>query len=159
MSKLNRGITLIEIIVIVFILGLISSIVFFNLSAFRDSYALKSNSADIVSLINKARSNTLSSLSSKNYGIHFDTDKVSLFDGITFNPVNPTNETLELSSALDISSVVIEGGSNDIIFQRLTGAVTNGTSGTVGTITVTLKSNPLKSKIITISKTGNISLN
>ena len=75
-NKTNNGITIIEILIAIAVISIISSIVVLNLSKFRNEQALKNTTIDIVSLLNKAKQNTLSSINSNSYGVHFETDKI-----------------------------------------------------------------------------------
>ncbi|MCX6753771.1 MAG: prepilin-type N-terminal cleavage/methylation domain-containing protein [Candidatus Nomurabacteria bacterium] len=151
----NKGFTLIEILMVIAILGIISSIVLLNLSQFRNEQLLKNTTLDVVSLLSKARQNTLSSVNSTNYGIHFDNDKAVLFTGSVYSSNNTTNEPVVFSSKviIPIPSGLNIGGGSDVIFERLTGETVGGT------IKIQLTSDSTKQKIITVGKIGNASSN
>ncbi|MFA6393179.1 MAG: prepilin-type N-terminal cleavage/methylation domain-containing protein [Candidatus Paceibacterota bacterium] len=156
----NKGLTIIEIILAIAIISVISYIVLFNLSSFRNEQALKNTTIDIVSILNKARENTLSSLNSTNYSVHFETDRAVLFTGAIYSPSLSTNEVTLFSPSVNIPAtggINISGGGNDITFARLTGEVINGTIDS--SIVVELVSDATKQKTITINKTGVISSN
>lgn len=158
--KNNKGITLIEIVIIIAIISIISSIVLFNLSLFRNEQALKNTTVDIVSILNKARENTLSSLNSTNYSVHFETDRAVLFTGSIYSDSLSTNEVTIFSPSVTIPATLginISGGGNNITFERLTGEVINGTIDS--SIVIELASDGTKQKTITINKTGVISSN
>lgn len=158
--KNNKGITLIEIIIIIAIISIISSIVLFNLSLFRNEQALKNTTIDIVSILNTARENTLSSLNSTNYSVHFETDRVVLFTGSIYSASLSTNEVTIFSPSVIIPltlGINISGGGNNITFERLTGEVINGTIDS--SIVIQLASDATQQKTITINKTGVISSN
>lgn len=155
----NKGFTLIELLIVLVVVVIISSIVVVSLSKFRNEQALKNTTIDIVSLLNKARQNTLSSINSTNYSVHFETNKVVLFTGSIYSSLEPTNEEVIFSSNVNIpaSGINIGGGGADISFERLTGEVVNGTNSS--TIVVSLVGDSTKQKTITISKIGVISSN
>jgi len=156
----NKGISLIEILIVISIIGILSAVIFPNLSQFRDAQALKNTTLDVVSLLNKARQNTLSSLNSTNYSVHFESDRAILFVGSAYSSSNSTNEPVVYSLAVTTPSsggINISGGGSDINFERLTGGVINGTISS--TIVIQLVSDPTRQKIITINKTGIISSN
>ena len=104
---------------------------------------LKSATSDIISSLNRARSQTLASLNSSSYGVHFQSDK-----GIIFNIDDLNNETIDI-----ITPAIISNGTLTlpvtVYFNRL-----SGTPSVTGTVTV---SNTSYSKIITISATGSFS--
>lgn len=156
----NKGMTLIEVLIVIIIISIISSIVIINLSSFRDEQVLKNTASDVVSVLNKARQNTLSSLNSTNYNVHFESTRVVLFAGSTYSSSDITNEPINFSPKVAIPNaggINISGGGSDIKFERLTGGVINGTIDS--TIVLQLVSDPSKQKIITISKVGVISSN
>ncbi len=155
--KLNKksGFTLIEVFAEIAIIGIISSIVMFNLNSFKNEQSLKNTEIDIVTLLNKARQNTLSSINSNNYSVHFETDKAVLFTGSIYNAVDVTNEKIIFDSSvtIPISGGINLGGGSSVIYERLTGEATDGN------IVIKLKSDSSKQKTITISKTGVVSSN
>lgn len=151
----NKGITIIEILIVIAIIGIISSVVLLSLSSFRNEQALKNTTIDIVSILNKARQKTLSSVNSNNYSVHFESDRAVLFTGETYSAVDSTNEVIPFSQAVSIpiSGGLNIGGSSNVTFERLTGDTIGGT------IIVRLISDVTQQKIITINKTGVISSN
>lgn len=151
----NKGFTLIEILIVIAILGIISSIVLLNLSQFRNEQLLKNTTLDVVSLLSKARQDTLSSVNSTNYGVHFDSNQAVLFTGSVYSSNNVTNEPVVFSSKVNISipSGLNIGGGSDVIFERLTGETIGGT------IKLQLTSDATRQKIITVGKTGSVSSN
>jgi hypothetical protein len=120
----------------------------------RENQALKNAVSDILSSLNKAQSQTLASVNSSSYGVHFQADKVIIFKGTVFSTGDANNETIGLTSPASISNVTLGGVSStsgDMYFNRLSGA-----PSTTGTITVSTTS---YSKIITVSATGVASSN
>ncbi len=146
----KAGMTFIEIIITVAIISVISAIVFINLSSFRNQQVLNSTANDIISLLNKARQDTLSSINSTNYSVHFDSDKMILFTGSNYSSTDSTNEQIPFDGAVSIpvSGGLNLGGGNNVTFERLTGETTGGT------ITLQLNSNTSRTKLIIINKTG-----
>lgn len=148
--------TIIEVLVVVAVLGIIFSIVIPQFSKMRENQVLKSGVVDVLSSINKARSQTLASLSSSEYGVHFQTDKVIIFKGTAFSDSDMSNETINLTAPANISNVTINGASGvsgNIYFNRL-----SGTSSNTGINTITISTTSY-SKIITIWATGATSVN
>lgn len=147
----KKGISVIELLVLIAVLGIIFSIVIPQFSKMRENQVLKSGVQDILSSIDKARSQTLSSLSSSEYGVHFQSDKVIIFKGKIFSAVAGDNEIINIISPATISTITLTGGGADIYFNRL-----SGVPSTSGTVTISTTS---YSKIITISATGVASIN
>ncbi len=150
-NKKSRGITAVELLVVVAVLGIIFSIVLPQFSKIRENQVLKSAVGDIISSLNKARSQTLASVNSSSYGVHFQSDKVIIFKGASFSSSASDNETISIISPATISSITISGGGANLYFNRLTGA-----PNATGSIAV---SSPNFIKTITISATGVASVN
>ncbi|MDE2399437.1 MAG: prepilin-type N-terminal cleavage/methylation domain-containing protein [Patescibacteria group bacterium] len=150
----KQGLSIIEIIVAVAILGIIFLVVIPQFSKIRDNQVIKSAVQDTLSAIDKARTETLSSLNSSEYGVHFQSDQVIIFKGKVFSAGDANNEIFGITAPASITNVTFggtSGVSGDIYFNRLSGA-----PSTTGTITI---SNNSFSKIITISATGVASVN
>lgn len=151
----QNGFTIIELFIVIVIMIIISTIVFSSLSSFSDDQAIRNTASDITSILNKARQDTLSSLNSTNYGVHFDSDKAVYFIGSVYSSSSSSNKTTLFNQDVIIPSTggLDIGGGSEVVFDRLTGDTIGGT------IKIQLLSDGSKQKIITISKTGAISSN
>lgn len=143
-----------EIIIVIAIIGILIAIVFSGLSETKNQQVLKSTVEDVVSMINKARSQTLASLNLNTYGVHFDSDKITLFSGTTYSANNSSNEVVNISVPASISNVSLTGGATDFYFNRLTGVPSKN-----GNITISISANNNLTKTITLSPTGGVSVN
>jgi len=151
MINFKKGFTVIELLIVIAVLGIILSIVLPQFSKIKENQVLKNGVADVLSSINKARSQTLSSLNSSEYGVHFQSDRVIIFKGTSFDSGAGDNETINIISPATISTITILGGGEDIYFNRL-----SGTPSTTGSVVV---SSANFSKTIVISATGTASVN
>lgn len=147
----NRGLTLIELIVVVAIVMILAAVVTTSFSQFRNNKVLDTGVENALSLLAKARGNTLASKNALQYGVHFESAQMILFQGTTYSAGDSNNEVAALDSALEISS-----GTLNVVFQRLTGKTDQG--GAV-TVTIRVKSDTTKTKNITINTTGIASAN
>ena len=145
----TKGFSLLEIIIALAILGVIATLVINPFTSFRDHQVLNGAVEEILASLQQARVKTLSSEGGNQYGIHFASNQVVLFAGTTYDPVNPSNQDIGLSSSVTISGISLAGGSSDIVFQKLTG-VTNQS----GTVTIELNSDPTLVKTVTINSNG-----
>jgi len=148
-----KGFSVIEIIVVIAISVILVTIVVSAFSGFRDSQALNSTVEEVVSSINKARSESLSSKNFLQHGIHFETSKVVVFQGAIYSPSDANNIETKLSPFIEISSTSLNGGGTNMVFQKFTGKTAQN-----GTITLRVKKNTAKIKIITVESTGVISI-
>lgn len=145
----KKGITIIELLVVLAVLGIIFSIVIPQFSKMRENQVLKSGVQDILSSLDKARSQTLASLDSSEYGVHFEADKIIIFKGKDFIDETIGNEIINIITPATISSVALGCTPTipcDIFFNRL-----SGSPSVNGTITISTTD---YSKKITIWATG-----
>ncbi|PIT89468.1 MAG: hypothetical protein COU27_00175 [Candidatus Levybacteria bacterium CG10_big_fil_rev_8_21_14_0_10_36_7] len=150
---MKKGYTLIELLITMAILLIIFAIVSITFPAFRNTYILNKATDETFALIQDARSKTLSSEGFTQYGVHFATASTTLFSGTVFIEGNPSNSIFNLPDLSEITSVSLEGGGNDLVFERLTGATSQN-----GSITISSKADLSKNKIINIGSTGIINV-
>ncbi|KKT42049.1 hypothetical protein A2W54_03380 [Candidatus Giovannonibacteria bacterium RIFCSPHIGHO2_02_43_13] len=146
-----RGITLLEMLVAMGILIIAATMIESVFSNFSDSGKLIEAHSGLIGVLRDARSRTLASESSSNYGVHFQSDRAILFRGNTYNAADPANEAYVLSGRSEIGAIALSGGASDLIFTRL-----HGTTTASGTITIRSTNNPSKTRIITILPSGGV---
>jgi prepilin-type N-terminal cleavage/methylation domain-containing protein len=142
-----KGFTLIEIIIVVVILAVLTAMALTSFSSFRQNQTLNSDTNKIVSVINEARSKTLSSQDFSQYGVHMESSRVILFKGAVYPSGGISTTTL--SAILEISGISLNGGGSDIVFQKITGKTDQ-----YGTLIIRVKADASKTKTINISSTG-----
>jgi Tfp pilus assembly protein FimT len=150
----QKGITAFELIIVFAILGIILTITIPQFAKTREQQVVKAAVQDVLSSIDRARSDSLSSLDSSEYGVHFESDQIIIFKGMVFSAGAGDNIIVSITSPATISNVTFGGvsaSSGNVYFNRLSGA-----PSTTGTITI---SSPNYSKIITILPTGVASVN
>lgn len=151
---LARGFTAVEFLIVLSILAFLTTIIFASMSSFRSVKALQIVSEDILSLMDEARSNTLSAKDSYAYGVHFEPSAIVLFRGTVYSSSDPNNKTVDIDGAVEISNISLAGGGANILFQRLTGKTSQN-----GTVIIRLKSDTSKTKTILIETSGVASSN
>jgi prepilin-type N-terminal cleavage/methylation domain-containing protein len=150
----KQGVTLLEIMIVLAIVVILIAVVVPQFSRMRENQVIKNAVADVVSTLSRARSSTLASIDSSEYGVHFQSDQVIIFKGTAYSPGDTDNEIINITSPASISNVTLGGvsaTSGDVYFSRLSGAPSD-----TGTVTI---SSTNFSKIITISATGTASSN
>jgi prepilin-type N-terminal cleavage/methylation domain-containing protein len=153
----KKGFTMIELLMVIAIIGIISLLSVPKLSDFKKEQSLKNTTGDIMALLNKAKSDSLSSLNSNNYSIHFESDRMIYFVGDTYSSSDSSNEVIYFEPQVSIPStggINLNGGGDNVIFSKLAGNVIG-----YGTIVIQITSDPTRQKIVTIEKTGAISSN
>ena len=151
-SFCRRGLSAVELLVVFAILGIILVVAIPRFSGLRETQVVKGAIGDILSSLSKARTQTLASIDSSSYGVHFEEDEVIIFKGTNFVPNDSNNEEVAILSPATISNVTLNGASGtsgELYFSRLSGAPSKN-----GTVTI---SSSNFSRIITITATGSAS--
>lgn len=173
-NKLSgQGFTLIEVLVVIAIISIIAAISISDLHSVSEGINLKDANGLVETQIKLARTNSLSALSDTNYGIRFESDKITLFNAGTSTDVT----AYDLPSGVQIYNISLAGGGADplcnngsldagetgvdcggicipcssIVFNRLTGTSNSGTFG------IRLSGNPSKAEQININNQGQVS--
>lgn len=151
----NKGITLIEALLSIAILAIIFFVSLAQLSSFKEMQGLRNTSDDVISLLNEARSNTISGEVGDYFSVFFEPHRAVLYKGSSLDPDDSyTTEVLfDSSVTLEPINIVLNSSPDTVSFDKLSGDTNN-----YGTITLELLSDPTKIKTITIFKTGLISL-
>ncbi|MEK7558366.1 MAG: prepilin-type N-terminal cleavage/methylation domain-containing protein [Patescibacteria group bacterium] len=145
----NRGVTAVELLLVLSVLAIIFTIAISPFSSFRDTQSLNSAAIQIVSLLNEARSATVASKESSQYGVHFEIGRAVYFKGTMFSEPSSYNKEIILDASIEVSVITLEGGGNDVVFEQLTGETSN-----YGSITLEAKGSAGRQKKITVFRTG-----
>jgi len=154
MPFFSTGFTALEILISIAVMLMLVSIISSVFSDFNRNQALETETASIVSLLEKARLETVGNKDATNFGVHFETGKAVRFQGSSYSSTNPSNEVQTLNPLVKISTIALAGGASDIVFAKL-----SGNADHPGTITISLVSEPLKTKTIMIYGTGILEYN
>lgn len=150
----DNGFSLIEILAVVSIITIVLSITILNSGNFNNSIDLENAAKSVDAKIKLAKSYSIGAKKGTNYGVHFEADKVVIFEGDVFVDGTPTNEVFVFSDKIEINFVVLAGGGSDLVFDRLVGS-----TGNFGSIGLRVISEPSKTKQIIINSDGQTSLN
>ena len=149
----RQGFTILEILFVVAIMALVVTIITFSLSKLNASQALDKSATLVISILDEARSLTLSSKNDSQYGVYFEDSQLTLFQGATYSSSDPANVVTSLHSLVGLRNVTLSGGGTSVVFKRLT-----GNTDETGTVEVFLKASPASFYTITISVTGIVEL-
>lgn len=151
--KYRSGFTYLEILLVIGILAIVTVI---SMSVFVDynTYqALDKDTQTVVTVLEEARSKTLASTESSQYGVRIGTSALTIFKGNTYVSNDPNNKVTNLNGITIISNISLAGGGSDVVFKRLSGETVH-----VGTITIST-TRSTKTRDVTIIGTGIVQAN
>ncbi|MDO8265099.1 MAG: prepilin-type N-terminal cleavage/methylation domain-containing protein [Candidatus Parcubacteria bacterium] len=153
-----KGFSLIELIIVVAILLILAGIGVAGFRVFEKISDLGNDTEEIISVLRMAQNKTLSSESASQWGVYFNAssspNKYILFKGASYADRDPaSDESHDILGRVEIESININGGSSEIVFNRLSGAANLN-----GNIVLRLKDDLTKIKTVYIESSGQISL-
>lgn len=149
----HRGITMLEVLVVVSIITLMSVIIYAPFNDFRAQKTLDASVEKILSAFSQAHLDTISSKNNQQYGVHISSGEVVYYVGPTYATGTATNLVFTLHPAIEIFNISLSGGGSDVLYQRLTGSTNQN-----GTFQVRPKGRINTVATITINKTGATSI-
>ena len=147
--RLVSGFTALEVIIVISIVIVVSTLGMSAFSSFQKGTDLSAEADRVITLLVEARSKTLSAENALQHGVHFESDKIVSFSGATYSSGDSRNQEVFLSSIVEISTTTLNGGGSDVVFKKLSGDTQND-----GTIVMRLKSDTSRTKAILIRETG-----
>lgn len=143
MPNLVLGFTLVEILFVLAILTILVAMIVPSFSKVGGSEALDTTTVTIISILNDAKSQAVSSKDASDYGVRILDNKLISFKN------NYGNENKEISISNLVSLGTTTGIGTDVIFNNVSGE-TNAS----GTITITVKNELSKNNTIRVYSTG-----
>ncbi len=146
----RRGFTIIELAIVIGILALILGIVGGFISSATARVSVTDVSVQLVDTLRRAQWQTISGQDDSDWGVHLETGSFVLFNGPTYNSSDPDNYIIYMESPVIISSINLNGGGSEALFDGQF-----GDSSTYGTITL---SNPVveETVVVTINQIGTV---
>lgn len=123
----RKGVSIVELIVVVGLLLLVTRIATGVFGDMKRNQVLKTETERVVSIIETAHSNALTAKDASPYGVYIQSDRLVLFEGVTYATSSPNNKEILLLDGAVIASSTISGGSS-IVFAKLSGETTNSGS-------------------------------
>ena len=134
MSKVKcspRGFTALELLIVIAIMAILLAVIIPSFLNFRRSSLLNTETQELVTVINRARLLSVSSKNDERFGIHFEAGGVTLFQGATYTVGAGTNEVHTFNPAVTLSSIAINGGGSELLFEKVTGATSQNATTTL----------------------------
>lgn len=109
------GFTLVEVLIVLSILGILLSLIISTFSSVGGDEALDTTTISVMSVLNEAKSMSVSSKDASNYGVRVFSDKLVTFK----NSYGTDNKEVLISNLVRISTST--GIGSDIVFNNVSG--------------------------------------
>ena len=138
-SAFGPGFTVPELLLTFAILFILAAITMSGFSRFRASAALDQSVEEAIGLLREARSRSLGSRGAPAWGVHFDTNSLTLYPA-AYVAGAAANQAVDLPGVIEITAIQLATTTGNVLFERLSGE----TSAT-GTVSFTASSGRTKS--------------
>lgn len=146
----NYGFTFVEVLITVAVITILGSIALVSFNASRNVRDLSTTEQNVLSVLRLAQSKTLAGENDSAWGVHLESNQITLFQGSTYAS-SPLKQTYALPDSVEVTGVLLNGGGSDVIFKRVTGETDQ-----TGTFTLNVIANPSHSRSITVNGSGNV---
>lgn len=144
----TKGFTLIEILIAVSVVAILGTMSIVSFRSSRNVRDMTTSAQNALSVIRLAQSKTLAGENDSAWGVHLESNQITLFEGDSYASAISTQD-YPFPPSIEITSIALNGGGSDIIFKRITGQ-----TDTDGTFVVDVIGSPDNSFSITIDTSG-----
>lgn len=154
----SKGFTIVELLTVIAIMFVLVSFSIPLFGSFQRKSDLVDSSEKVINVLRLAQSKTLASEGDSQWGVFFSTStdpcELILFKGSSFGLREAVfDKVYKLPESIEIFEINLEGGENEVVFNRLT-----GTTDQFGSLFLRLKSPQTEERAIFIDKYGQFSL-
>lgn len=146
--KNNRGFTMVEMLTVVGIVVIIAAVALPYGSIFLAQSKLQETTLNVVDALRRTQSRSMSGMGGEPWGVHLASTDITLFRGAAYDSGDYENEVIDLPEISPINTISLNGGGDDVIFNRIIGDTSEW-----GTIVVD-DANSDAQATITISEVG-----
>ena len=152
--KNNQGLTTIEILIVIVIMGVIVTMSIFAYNNWQYQVKLVNTHEEIRSTITKAQQLATAAADNEIWGVHFETDKYVLFQGSFYDENDSNNSSWDLQGVqiVDPENSLADGAGGlgpDLIFYKFIGTTAN-----TGTISIMPSNNSAATRSIISNASG-----
>ena len=144
----EKGFTLVELLVVITIVVVLGGIAAVSFNTSRNVRDLQTSAQNTLAVIRLAQSKTLAGENDSSWGVHVQSNQITLFAGDTSGGATFT-QSYALPPSIEITNIALNGGGSDIIFNRVTGQTDQN-----GTFVMDVAANPGNSFPVTIDISG-----
>jgi len=155
-NKFSFGLTIIELLTVVAILIILTSISISLFRIFQKESGLTNTAEEIINMLRFAQNKTLASQESSQWGVYFLTSsspqEYILFKGSDYASRDPAYDQVhKILEKIEIYEVNLTGGGSEIVFERI-----SGNTDYSGNISLRLKENTLKTRQVIVEQSGKV---
>ena len=144
----QEGFTLIELLVVITIILILLGMAVEGVRVFAVGVGGDASARRVLKVLEEAHARSLSADEDTNYGVHFESSSITLFQGDTYINGDSGNEITVLRQA-EISAVTLSDSTDDVVFARI-----RGTPSATGTVTIVETRDASIVRTIEIHETG-----
>lgn len=155
-NNFSLGLTIIELLTIVAILTILTSISIPLLRIFQKESDLTNTAEEIINVLRLTQNKTLASQETSQWGIYFSISispqEYILFKGSDYSSRDPSYDLIhKVPEDIEIYEVDLAGGGTEVVFERVT-----GTTNYSGSISLRLKEDALKTRQVIVEQSGKV---
>lgn len=147
---MKKGFTLIEVLIVVFIIGILSALTINYFTEINESKKIEGLSETISAYLEETKTKAQSGENGEQHGIKFYSQTYVIFSGASFSLNDPDNKTINVDEGFEIETTLT---SDEVIFSKIKGEPNH-----VGTITITSLSDESKTVDVVIGELGDVSV-
>lgn len=152
---MKRGVTLLEMIVVIGILGVLLAIAMPSYRNFQKSVEVTSIAENIEGVLRETQSESMAVKNGQKHGVYFNSssNQYIKFEGDAYVSGDPNNIIYQISDKVEMTDISLAVTGNSVVFEKLNGGTDN-----YGSVTITHATDTSFTKSINISHEGKISL-
>ena len=155
-NKFSFGLTIIELLTVVAILIILSSISISLFRIFQKESGLTNAAEEIINMLRFAQNKTLASQESSQWGVYFSTSsspqEYILFKGSDYASRDPAYDQVhKIPEKIEIYEVDLTGGGSEIVFEKVL-----GNTDSSGNISLRLKEDTSKTRQVIVEQSGKV---
>lgn len=143
-----KGFTLTELLITVSIITILGGIGFASFVGSRNTRDLTTATQNVLSVLRLAQSKTIAGQNNSAWGVHLQSNQITLFQGDVFAS-SPLTRVYPLPNSIQLINISLAGAGSDIVFKRVTGE-----TDTFGTFTMSVIASPTNWFSVIINNAG-----
>jgi prepilin-type N-terminal cleavage/methylation domain-containing protein len=116
---MKTGFTLLELLIVIAIGVIVAGFIFTAFVDYGNEQSFRATVVEMVAITKEARQKTLSAETTTQFGVHFASSSLVVFEGGSYDPASSSNKIYNFSN-VSLTPELSSGGS-EVVFARLSG--------------------------------------